>query len=82
MFGNLSTKPENQTPSQMSNLTPTLKLPPALAASTMSPALAKPAPTRQTSIPSKPVINEMAAWTANEFFIGGIPETEPPMEVR
>jgi hypothetical protein len=27
-------------------------------------------------------IDEMAAWMANEFTIGGIPEREPPLEVR
>jgi hypothetical protein len=24
----------------------------------------------------------MAAWMANEFVVGGVPETEPPLEVR
>jgi hypothetical protein len=24
----------------------------------------------------------MAAWMANDFVVGGVPETEPPLEVR
>jgi hypothetical protein len=30
----------------------------------------------------KPVFEEMAAWRADRFIIGMIPETEPPLEVR
>jgi hypothetical protein len=38
--------------------------------------------TSQKEAAKKPIIDEMAAWKANEFVIGGIPETEPPVEVR
>jgi nucleoporin NUP159 len=81
-FGSLSTQSGKQPQSQ----TPSI-IPPKPAEATVKPVQstnipAKPTPSRSLSAGEKPVIDEMAAWRANEFVIGGIPETEPPLEVR
>lgn len=87
-FGSLSSKTGRENQSQE-----TVGTGPPKAASSGIPAqsaqsltlppsnLSKPTP-QLPAADGKPVIDEMAAWMASEFVVGGVPENEPPLEVR
>ena len=64
------------TPTEPPKSTPPIQQPPQPSQQALS------APTRSVRSVIKSAIDEMAAWMADRFTIGQIPETEPPLEVR
>ena len=75
-FGSLQQKsilqPESTKPAPPTQLQPLQSAPPPPTQTT---------PIRTTTSKKELVIDEMAAWMADRFKIGQIPETEPPLQV-